>query len=53
MGVIGLDYAEVRQSCREAGIEYTNSFKRRIRLLEGIVLGGIKSKSGDKGRNNR
>lgn len=34
MGLIGLDYSEVRQSAKDLGIEYTMANKRKIQALE-------------------
>jgi len=38
MGIIGLDYAEVRHACKELEVVYTRGLKRKIRILEQNVL---------------
>lgn len=40
-GVIGLDYAEVRQAFNEFGIEYTRRNKCKIMLMERIYLENV------------
>lgn len=41
MGVIGLDYAEVRQAAKDLGIEYGTRNKRKIKVIERIILDGL------------
>ncbi len=43
MGLIGLDYAEVRQAAADLGIEYGTRNKRKIKLIEGIILSSVNS----------
>lgn len=38
MGLVGLDYKEVRQACRELDVPYTRGLKRKIQVLEQGVL---------------
>ena len=37
-GIIGLDYAEVRQAFDEFGVEYNRRNKRKVMLMERLFL---------------
>lgn len=41
MGIIGLDYAEVRQAFNELGIDYTRRNKIKIMLMERMYLENV------------
>ena len=45
MGIIGLDYAEVRQAFDELGIDYTRRNKLKIMIMERAFLESVKSSS--------
>jgi len=42
MGIIGLDYAEVRNAFEELGIDYTRRNKLKIMLMERLFLESVK-----------
>lgn len=41
MGVIGIDYAEVRQAFKDSGVAYTRRNKRKIMLIERVYLESV------------
>ncbi|HCY86665.1 MAG TPA: hypothetical protein DHV36_16150 [Desulfobacteraceae bacterium] len=43
MGVIGLDYAEVREAFRELEIPYSRRNKRKIQTIERVILDHVNS----------
>ena len=38
MGIIGVDYKEVRRSCYDLGIPYTRAIKTKIQAIENVLL---------------
>ena len=41
MGIIGLVYSEVRKAARDLGIEYGPCNKRKIKIIERIILDSV------------
>ena len=41
MGIIGLDYAEVRRAAKDLGIKYGTRNKRKIKVIERIILDSV------------
>jgi len=41
MGIIGLDYSEVRTAAQDLGIEYGPANKRKIKIIERIILDSV------------
>jgi hypothetical protein len=51
MGLIGLDYAEVRHAASEMGLTFSGSLKRKIKALERKRLESQTKDSGNRAEN--